>query len=78
MSPPEEEGGGGRHYTGRSIETLVVVLAVIIIAAVFAGFLVRLCGLRRSGERDVVEGSWIARKCRSCIDGGITPEEPKK
>ncbi|CAN0899700.1 hypothetical protein LINGRAHAP2_LOCUS20427 [Linum grandiflorum] len=38
---------------------MVVVLAVIIIAAVFVGFLVRLCGLRRSGERDVVEGSWI-------------------
>ncbi|CAN1173005.1 hypothetical protein LINPERPRIM_LOCUS8985 [Linum perenne] len=81
VTPPASEGGG-RRYSGRSIETLVVVLAVIIIAAVFAGFVARLCGIRRSGEHDVVEGSWIERRCRSCIDGGVKPppatEEPKK
>jgi hypothetical protein len=64
-------------YTHRSIETLVVVIAVITILGVIAGIIARLCGGRHfggNGESDI-EG-WIERKCRSCIDGGV-PEEPK-
>ncbi|XP_052172854.1 uncharacterized protein LOC127788517 [Diospyros lotus] len=71
------------HSTHTSIETLVVVLAVITIAAVIAGIVARLCGGRHfggSGEHDI-EG-WVERKCRSCIDGGVPappspPEVPK-
>ncbi|XVE61144.1 hypothetical protein DITRI_Ditri06bG0016400 [Diplodiscus trichospermus] len=70
----------------RSIETLIVVLAVITIIAVIAGIIARLCGGRHfggNGENDI-EG-WIEKKCRSCIDGGVPaaaappppPEESK-
>lgn len=61
----------------RSIETLVVVLAVITIVGVIAGIVARLCGGRHlggSGEHDI-EG-WVERKCRSCIDGGVPPPPP--
>ncbi|KAL4607997.1 hypothetical protein ACB092_09G215600 [Castanea dentata] len=61
------------RYAHRSIETLVVVLAVITIVGVIAGIIARLCG-GRHGENDI-EG-WVERRCRSCIDGGV-PEEPK-
>lgn len=70
------------RYTHRSIETLVVVLAVITIVGVIAGIIARLCGGRHfggNGENDI-EG-WVERRCRSCIDGGVPaaapPEEPK-
>ncbi|KAG2687087.1 hypothetical protein I3760_09G036500 [Carya illinoinensis] len=71
------------RYTHRSIETLVVVLAVITIVGVIAGIIARLCGGRHfggNGENDI-EG-WVERRCRSCIDGGVPAaappaEEPK-
>ncbi|XP_074352755.1 uncharacterized protein LOC141691904 [Apium graveolens] len=62
-----------RANTHRSIETLVVVLAVIIIVGVIAGIIARLCGGRHyggNGEHDI-EG-WVERKCRNCIDAGVT------
>ncbi|KAL3632473.1 hypothetical protein CASFOL_025457 [Castilleja foliolosa] len=65
------------HSTNHSIETLVVVLAVITILGVIAGIIARLCNGRQfggSGEHDV-EG-WVERRCRSCIDGGIATEVP--
>uniref|UniRef100_A0A5B6YV78 Uncharacterized protein n=1 Tax=Davidia involucrata TaxID=16924 RepID=A0A5B6YV78_DAVIN len=65
------------HSTHRSIETLVVVLAVITIIGVIAGIIARLCGGRHfggNGEHDI-EG-WVERKCRSCIDGGIPAAPP--
>lgn len=61
----------------RSIETLVVVLAVITIVGVIAGIIARLCGGRHlggNGEHDI-EG-WVERKCRSCIDGGVPAPAP--
>ncbi|KAK4767168.1 hypothetical protein SAY86_014918 [Trapa natans] len=64
--------------THRSIETLVVVLAVITILGVVAGIVARLCGGRHfegSGDHDI-EG-WVERKCRSCIDGGLPPPPPE-
>ncbi|KAL9232566.1 hypothetical protein vseg_007665 [Gypsophila vaccaria] len=64
------------RYNGHSMETLVVVLAVITIVAVFAGLIARLCGGRHlagSGEHDI-EG-WVERNCRSCIDSGL-PQPP--
>ncbi|XP_047179534.1 uncharacterized protein LOC124846341 [Vigna umbellata] len=70
------------RYSHRSIETLVVVIAVITIVGVIAGMIARLCGGRHfggNGENDI-EG-WVEKKCRSCIDGGLPPpsppEEPK-
>ncbi|KAI5318429.1 hypothetical protein L3X38_038137 [Prunus dulcis] len=63
------------RYTHRSLETLVVVLAVITLVGVIAGIVARLCGGRHlgsSGEHDI-EG-WVESKCRSCIDGGVPPE----
>ncbi|KMS95639.1 hypothetical protein BVRB_006500 [Beta vulgaris subsp. vulgaris] len=74
--PPRVEADEGR-YNHRSIETLVVVLAVITIVAVIAGIIARVCGGRHlggSGEHDI-EG-WVERNCRSCIDGGIPPPPP--
>ncbi|XP_021740827.1 uncharacterized protein LOC110707121 [Chenopodium quinoa] len=74
--PPQVEVDTGR-YNHRSIETLVVVLAVITIAAVIAGIIARVCGGRHlggNGEHDI-EG-WVERKCRSCIDGGLPPPPP--
>ncbi|KAK8628712.1 hypothetical protein V6N13_009295 [Hibiscus sabdariffa] len=70
------------RYSHRSIEMLIVVLAVITILGVIAGIIARLCGGRHfggNGENDI-EG-WIESKCRSCIDGGVPPapkEEPKE
>ncbi|CAA0837444.1 Unknown protein [Striga hermonthica] len=73
----------GISATHRSIEMLVVVLAVITILGVFAGIIAQLCGGRHLEDRDV-EG-WVERSCRSCIDGGVSTkppplasEEPKK
>ncbi|KAJ6741820.1 FISSION REGULATOR-LIKE PROTEIN [Salix viminalis] len=79
--PPAVEKPSGN--TNHSIETLVVVLAVITILAVIAGILARLCGGRHfggNGEHDI-EG-WVESRCRSCIDGGVPaapppPAEPK-
>ncbi|KNA17102.1 hypothetical protein SOVF_083220 [Spinacia oleracea] len=74
--PPRVEVDTDR-YNHRSIETLVVVLAVITIVAVIAGIIARVCGGRHlggSGEHDI-EG-WVERKCRSCIDGGLPPPPP--
>ncbi|XP_062115180.1 uncharacterized protein LOC133829474 [Humulus lupulus] len=71
--PPPEMVDSNR-YAHRSIETLVVVLAVITIVGVIAGIIARLCGGRHfggNGEHDI-EG-WVERKCRSCIDGGVPP-----
>ncbi|XVF75793.1 hypothetical protein PTKIN_Ptkin13bG0215500 [Pterospermum kingtungense] len=62
------------RYSHRSIETLIVVLAVITLIGVVAGVIARLCGGRHfggNGENDI-EG-WIEKKCRSCIDGGVPP-----
>ncbi|KAK9290594.1 hypothetical protein L1049_008765 [Liquidambar formosana] len=67
------------HSTHRSIETLLVVLAVITLVGVIAGIIARLCGGRHfggNGENDI-EG-WVERKCRSCIDGGIPAPPPPK
>ncbi|XP_034693668.1 uncharacterized protein LOC117920325 [Vitis riparia] len=69
--------GEPSHSTHRSLETLVVVLAVITIVGVIAGIIARLCGGRHfggNGENDI-EG-WVERKCRSCIDGGIPAPPP--
>jgi len=71
--PPADTG----RYNRRSMETLVVVLAVITIVAVLAGIIARLCGGRHlggSGDHDI-EGC-IERTCRSCIDGGLPPPPP--
>ncbi|RZC20557.1 hypothetical protein D0Y65_007098 [Glycine soja] len=58
------------RYSHRSIETLVVVIAVITIAGVITGMIARLSGGRHFGGNG------------SCIDGGLPPpppppEEPK-
>ncbi|XP_054803404.1 uncharacterized protein LOC129306686 [Prosopis cineraria] len=81
MVPPPR-GEEANRYSHRSIETLVVVLAVITIVGVLAGIVARLCGGRHfggDGENDI-EG-WVEKRCRSCIDGGLPPppaaEEPK-
>ncbi|GMJ14811.1 hypothetical protein like AT3G57500 [Hibiscus trionum] len=69
------------QYSHRSIETLIIVLAVITIIGVIAGIIARLCGGRHfggNGENDI-EG-WIEKKCTSCIDGGVPPavQPPKE
>lgn len=74
MDPPPVEPAGevpvAMHSTRRSVETLVVVVAAIVILAVLAGVLARACGGRHLvGENDI-EG-WVESKCRSCIDGGV-------
>ncbi|KVH94745.1 uncharacterized protein LOC112517749 [Cynara cardunculus var. scolymus] len=64
--------------THRSMETLVVVLAIITIVGVIAGFIARLCGGRHydgNGGDHEIEG-WIESRCRSCIDAGISPPPP--
>ncbi|PRQ44663.1 hypothetical protein RchiOBHm_Chr3g0481701 [Rosa chinensis] len=76
-APPKVvvDSSSSSRYTRRSIETLVVVLAVITIVGVLAGFVARLCGGRHlgdNGEYDI-EG-WVEKKCRSCIDGGVPPQ----
>lgn len=77
MVPPARVGEEDNRYSHKSIETLVVVLAVITIVGVLAGIVARLCGGRHfggNGENDI-EG-WIENRCRSCIDGGLPPPPP--
>ncbi|CAL9775109.1 unnamed protein product [Musa acuminata subsp. burmannicoides] len=65
--------------TWHSVETLVVVLAAITMAAVIAGVFARACGGRHlvgGGDRDV-EG-WVEQKCSSCLDGGVAPPPPPR
>ncbi|KAK5845351.1 hypothetical protein PVK06_001523 [Gossypium arboreum] len=72
------EARDSSRYLHRSVETLIVVVAVITIICVIVGIIARLCGGKRwvgNGENHI-EG-WIEKKCRSCIDGGVTVEEPK-
>ncbi|XP_022744957.1 uncharacterized protein LOC111295643 [Durio zibethinus] len=67
------------HYSLRSIETLIVALAVITIIGFTAGIIARLFGGRHfggNGENDI-EG-WIEKKCRSCIEGGIPAAAPPR
>nr|XP_027188238.1 uncharacterized protein LOC113785701 [Cicer arietinum] len=78
MQPPAKVAEQNRYYSHRSIETLIVVIAVITIVGVIAGMIARLCGGRHfggNGENDI-EG-WVENKCRSCIDAGLSPEAPK-
>ncbi|OVA05100.1 hypothetical protein BVC80_8385g5 [Macleaya cordata] len=70
-------GSSSSRSTHGSIETLLVVLAVITIVGVIAGIIARICGGRHfggSGEHDI-EG-WVEKKCRSCIDAGLPPPPP--
>jgi hypothetical protein len=56
------------------VETLVVIIAAIVLAAALAGVLARACGGRHvapSADQDV-EG-WVERRCRSCLDSGLPP-----
>ncbi|MFQ6665421.1 hypothetical protein Gotur_032160 [Gossypium turneri] len=71
------EARDSSRYLRRSVETLIVVVAVITIICVIVGIIARLCRGRRwvgNGENHI-EG--LEKKCRSCIDGGVTAEEPK-
>ncbi|KAG7958703.1 hypothetical protein I3843_10G031400 [Carya illinoinensis] len=62
--------GEPKHYTDRSIETLLVVLAAITIVGVIAGMF---CW----AVRQTTIG-WVERRCRSCIDVGVPAATPKK
>ncbi|KAK1412916.1 hypothetical protein QVD17_34520 [Tagetes erecta] len=73
MEPPPATMGPS-HST-RSIETLVVVLAVITIVVVIAGFIARLCGGRHYGGNGEDVDGWIESRCRSCLDAGV-PSAP--
>lgn len=66
-------------YAGRgSVGPLIGVLAVILVLAVIAAIVGRLCSGRSVfgyGQFDV-EG-WIERKCASCIDGRVSSVSPQ-
>ncbi|GLT37376.1 hypothetical protein SLA2020_116950 [Shorea laevis] len=77
LQPPQVVAGPPSRYTHGSIETLVVVLAVITIIGVIAGIIARLCGGSHFGgseEHDVED--WVEKKCRSCLDGGVPSAPP--
>eukprot|EP00249_Psilotum_nudum_P015132 c25180_g2_i1 orf=662-1228(+) len=59
----------GSHSNG-SIGMLFVVLVVIIILGLLAGFLARICGGRHfAGNIEYDFEGWVERTCASCIDG---------
>ncbi|XP_020157324.1 uncharacterized protein [Aegilops tauschii subsp. strangulata] len=58
--------------TARSVETIVVIVAAIVLAAALAGVLARACGGRHVAPDRDVEG-WAERRCRSCLDSGLPP-----
>ncbi|CAH8324751.1 unnamed protein product [Eruca vesicaria subsp. sativa] len=72
MDPPSQDQPC-HNSDHRSIETLVVVLAVITILSVLAGIFARLCGGRHLSKDHDIEG-WVEGKCRSCIDAGVLTE----
>ncbi|KAL8225339.1 hypothetical protein R6Q57_017896 [Mikania cordata] len=74
VEPPPLVSEEQSHSTHRSIETLVVVLAVITILVVIVGFIARLCGGIHYGGHGDVEG-WIETRCRSCLDSGVSSSQ---
>lgn len=68
--PPAAVAEGPGHSTHRSIETLVVVLAVITLIGVIAGIIARLCGGRGNGD------GCVESRCRSCIEAGVDTAPP--
>ncbi|XP_023739532.1 uncharacterized protein LOC111887594 [Lactuca sativa] len=75
--PPPPVTVGESHSTHGSLEKLVVVLAVITIVGVIAGMIARLCGGRHyGGNGDHEMEGWIERRCKSCIDGGVSSAPP--
>ncbi|MED6151577.1 hypothetical protein PIB30_083805 [Stylosanthes scabra] len=75
MQPFVVNSNRNNYYSHRSIETLVVVIAVITIVGVIAGMIARLCGGRHFNGDNDIEG-WVDNKCRSCIDAGLPPPPP--
>jgi hypothetical protein len=75
----QRQGGASSSAaaTGRSVETLVVIVAAIVLAAVLAGVLARVCGGRHvapSWDDSDVEG-WVEKRCQSCLDSGLPAPE---
>ncbi|KAG6414116.1 hypothetical protein SASPL_126834 [Salvia splendens] len=68
--PPAAVADEPGHSTHRSIETLVVVLAVITLIGVIAGIIARLCGGQGNDE------GWVEKRCRSCIEAGVDTAPP--
>ncbi|KAI3667396.1 hypothetical protein L6452_42453 [Arctium lappa] len=76
VPPPVVTVAESHSSTHRSLETLVVVVAVITIVSVIAGIIARLCGGRHDyGGNHEIEG-WVESKCKSCIDGGLSSTPP--
>jgi hypothetical protein len=69
----QRQGGASSSAaaTGRS----VVIVAAIVLAAVLAGVLARVCGGRHVAPSwDDVEG-WVEKRCQSCLDSGLPAPE---
>ncbi|ERN00869.1 hypothetical protein AMTRI_Chr03g45600 [Amborella trichopoda] len=77
--PPPPQPPHSSGTTHGSIQTLVVVLAVITIAGVLAGIFARVCGGRHlAGNSDHDYEGWIERRCRSCLDSGVALTKEKE
>ncbi|KVI03492.1 hypothetical protein Ccrd_018201 [Cynara cardunculus var. scolymus] len=77
VPPPVVMVAESHSSTGRSVETVVVVVAVITIVGIIAGMIARLCGGRHYGGNHEMEG-WVESRCKSCIDGGLSSAPPPK
>ncbi|KAK3231471.1 hypothetical protein Dsin_003352 [Dipteronia sinensis] len=66
------------HSVHSSVGPVIAVLVVIIILGILAGMIGRLCSgktIMGYGQYDIE--SWAESKCSTCIDGRITPPQPR-
>ncbi|MCO5564775.1 hypothetical protein L7F22_018443 [Adiantum nelumboides] len=68
---------GGGHGSSGTVGPLFVVLAIIMVLGVVAGFIGRVCAGRHwGGDTQYDFEGWVEKRCASCIDGDIEAPPP--
>ncbi|KAH6559463.1 hypothetical protein KP509_1Z007500 [Ceratopteris richardii] len=67
----------GDSHSGSTVGTLFIVLAIIMILGIIAGFIGRICAGRHwGGDTQYDFEGWVEKRCASCIDGDIEAPPP--
>ncbi|KAI5060351.1 hypothetical protein GOP47_0024771 [Adiantum capillus-veneris] len=73
----ELSSSGSGHGGNGTVGPLFVVLAIIIVLGVVAGFIGRVCAGRHwGGDTQYDFEGWVEKRCASCIDGDIEAPPP--
>lgn len=72
----ERSSGGGRGSSG-AVGPLFIVLAIIMVLGVLAGFIGRVCSGRHwGGDTQYDFEGWVEKRCANCIEGDIEAPPP--